>query len=373
MRQTIRLVVIGIAGLVFGAPSMAASGKPDLVVTSSEQLSAAVARVAGGQVIRLAPGVYSIVKIINAKFDTPLVITSASPSNPAVIAGLGIANSSGVTFTNVEFTSVGAPDGYYAFRLAGSQNLTFNNVNVHGDINGKPGEQLMGFYVSHCSSITFKNSKFHHINLAILTGYSNRITITGNQFYYLNKSGVQMAATSDVLIADNQFTNFILTPKTHPDVVQFFTAGTKIPSTKITITGNLYYRGTGQAAQGIFFGDETGSLPYSGLTITNNAMIGGMWNAIYLNNVAADTHVSNNYVASWPDSETAFKAWIFLTGDAASQPGVLQGNHAQQYIIDHRSTVPDGNDLLEGVSDNGISLLRRWQAEGHTITGALGQ
>lgn len=385
----IAAAAVGLSLLV--GPTSATAGIANPTVNSVAQLLAAIKTAQPGNIIRVAPGTYTRVIIVNANFSpsNPLVITASTASQLPVFVGFGVANSSGITFKNLEFTSVGSTDAYYAFRLSASHDLTFTHDDVHGDVNGVPGQQLMGFYLNLCSNITFSDSNFHHINLPILATKSSGVTITNNTIAYVNKSGLQFGQTSNVDIENNLFTNFVITPGTHPDVIQFYTAGTTAPASNITISNNLFARGRGAAAQGIFIQDETGQLPYHGLTVSNNAMIGGMWNAIYLRNVGSDTHVYNNVAATWSGNDvssqkpglfasfvsapvTNFIGWIFVSGDAANQSGVLMGNKAQAYLDPqgHQTKVPSGNTLLGPVTDQGSSLISSFQGS-HRIGSSI--
>ena len=384
------IAIATIAGSIAAATVQAVANPAIVTVSTAAQFQAALKSALAGNVIKLAPGTYNHLIALNVNFTTPVTITSADPRNPALLVGLGVANATGVTFTNLELTSVGSTDAYYAFRMANTTNITFVNNNIHGDVNGVPGNQLMGFYLNTCTNTNFLNNNFHHLNLAILSTKATGLNITGNQFSYLNKSGIQLATTSNVTIASNQFTNFKLTPGTHPDMIQYYTAGTTEASHDITITGNLFYRGSGDVIQGIFIKDETGHLPYHGLNITNNAIIGGMWNSIYLANVGSDTHVNSNVAATWagadvpgngtalaafmPVATTNFQGWIFVSGDAANQSGVLLGNRAQAYLDPNGKSMkpPPGNTLIGAVTDQGAALLHDWQATHASGTASQG-
>lgn len=365
-----------LGGVAFGVGLAALSSTPTLasapiVVTSTAQLLSALKHAVGGSTIELAPGTYSGVVISGIKNTQAITITSLQPSHPAVLVGLGVANSTGLNFSNLEMTAVGSKDSYFAFRVAGSSNLNFTGLDVHGALNATPGTQLSGFYFNQSSNITISDSHLHNLNNAISAGNETNFNISGNKFDLLNKGGIQMSSSSNVAIANNTFTDFKLTRGTHPDAIQFFTANTTKASHDISITGNLYTRGNGDPIQGIFIRDEAGNLPFKNLTVSDNAILGGMWNSIYIENAGSNLKVTGNVLATWPgldiaDASTSsqaqtipFKAYLFIKGGTGA---LITGNNSQVYLDSsgHLMATPPGNTLLGTITDNGNQLLKNW-------------
>src|SRR3546814_2773518 len=67
----------------------------------------------------------------------------------------------------------------------------------------------------------------------------------------------------------------------HADGIQLWTAGTNAPSKNIEISSNLIVGKLGAQMQGIFVTDQSGGkLPYSGITIKNNTLVGTAWHGI---------------------------------------------------------------------------------------------
>jgi hypothetical protein len=346
-----------------------------VTVSTTAGLTAALKSAHAGETIELAAGTYSGVVIQNANFATPVTITSVNPNNEAVLSGLKVATSSGLNFTHLELTTVGCTDPYYAFRISGSQNLSFSNLNVQGTIGSDPSTQLMGFYVSKCSNITITHSSFEYMSVAIDANSNTGLTISDNSFQYLNKGGIEIGGISNLNIANNNFTDFLTASGVHADAIQIFTAGTTTPDSNIVITGNLYDRGTGVPAQGIFVQDEVGTLPFNNVTIDNNTIIGGDWNAIFLSNATGTVQIDNNTVASWAGqdvvagSTTNFVSWIRLgntnlTGGTFANATVTEtGNEAQYFLGPNGKAVTPtaSNSLLGAVTDNGAALLSAWE------------
>ena len=78
-----------------------------VTVNSVAALNSALASSQAGETIKLAAGTYSGVSI-NQYSRGQVTITSADPNHHAVITGLKVANSSGVSFSGVDFSFAAA-------------------------------------------------------------------------------------------------------------------------------------------------------------------------------------------------------------------------------------------------------------------------
>lgn len=347
------------------------------MVTSYATLLVALKTAAPGDVIQLAAGSYFQPVLSGFHFAAPgVTLTSADPAHPAVLVGLGVAKCAGLTFKGLELTTVGyVHDPYYAFRLASCDQIAFTGCDVHGDPMLAPGAQITGFYVLDSSNISWTYNRLHDINAAIGANRNHGLTIANNSFSHLNKGGVELGGNSQVSITDNDFTDFHITRGTHADAVQIFTAGTMVIASDTVLTGNLFFRGSGDPIQGLFIQDEVGTLPFHNVTVRDNAVIGGMWDSIYLHaNFTGALTVENNIAVSWagPDWEstpagattpliTNFAGAIMLLGDLSHATVSESGNTAQGYSYGpgYVSNVP-GNVKLGPVTDFGASALYAW-------------
>ena len=329
----------------------------------------------GGEIIRLEPGKYSGLQINKAHFARPVTITSARPDQPAELMGFGMADSSGVTLRDVTLNSTGSSDKYFAFRIYDCENITFADLDVHGDLAAPPGDQLMGFYIAKSKKISITGSRFRHLNAGVVANNNSDFDISHNTFTHLNKGGVEMGGDSQVTITENRFSDFDLSQDTHADAIQFYTAGTHTSTEDLTISGNLILRGRGDPIQGILLGEEVGTLPYRNLTIVDNAVIGSMWNAIRVAHADASLVVRDNIVASWRGRDnvppagsgnpahtfTNFLGMIFVGGDLSTAKVTETGNLAQGYTGAAKQTgTPSGSRLMGPVYDEGRALVRTW-------------
>src|SRR3546814_18636009 len=103
--------------------------------------------------------------------------------------------------------------------------------------------------------------------------------LSGNSFHTMRSDGVRGGGTNDVVISNNYFTDFHPVGADHPDAIQLWTTNTTESARNISITGNVFERGDGDIIQGIFLRDQSGGkLPYQDVTISDNIVLGGMYN-----------------------------------------------------------------------------------------------
>ena len=372
-----------------------------VTVNSAAQLSSALASAHAGDTIQLAAGTYTQLVLNNVNFSSAVTITSADSAHPAVLAGLKVNASSGLTFNNVEMTTLGSGDAYYAFRISDSSNVNFNQVNVHGDPTQAPSTQLTGFYISGSTGVSVTNSSMHDMDSAIVANNDTGLTISNNSFSNLSKGGVEMGGSSNVVINNNTFTNFYVGLGIHADAVQGYTSSATTAASNISITNNVITRGAGDAVQGIFIQDEQGNQPYHNLTIANNSVLGGMWNSVY---VAADVtgtlNVTNNLATSWVGADpgaatsasaiptTSFQAGLVLDGNFSGAQVTETGNTAQYYLSNGvQVSPPAGNTQVATINSvsnmqdlhtavvaaaTASSLMEHATVAGNLLTGATG-
>jgi hypothetical protein len=335
-------------------------------VNSTTGLNAALKTAHAGDTIELASGVYTREIVSNVHFTSPVTITSADTNKPAKIAFLGVANSSGLTFSNLEIT--GSADNYAQARISNSQNLNFVHVTVHGDMTAAPYTQLNGFYILGCSTVNISHSDFEAVNSGIVVARTSGLSITDSAFHNLSKGGVELAQTNNVTITGNNFSDFHTMSNGHGDAVQFLTYGTTSASSNINISDNLIDRGSGVPLQGIFMRDEAKNMPFNNVTIDNNTIIGGEWNAIALTHATGKVQIEGNAIGSWAGANvvaggsTTFMSWIDL-GDLSGAALTETGNNAQAYINGGVRTSPTGNTTMAAITDEGASLMHTWAAQ----------
>ena len=212
-----------------------------IIVGSSTALTSALKAAQGGDTIQLAPGTYSALSISNLNFAQGVTITSADPGNQAVLTNFNITGSSGLTFSNVEMFA--KMPSYYAFQVRDSSNIKFDNVNLHGSLDGDAGNDPIGLQILNSSRISVTNSEFQQLHKALSIGSSSDIMVQGNLTHHMRSDGFNFAEVKNIKVLNNTFHDFNPVGEDHPDAIQFWTVGTKVASQDILIDGNVIMRG----------------------------------------------------------------------------------------------------------------------------------
>ena len=200
------------------------------------------------------------------------------------------------------------------------------------------------------SYVTVSNSHFHELSDAINPVGNQAVTFTGNTFDLLHDDGIAGGDNTQITISNNLFTSFDHTGSVHPDAIQFWTAGTTKSSSDIVIKDNVIDRGSGVAVQGIFLNDEVGTLPFKNVSITNNVVIGEMYNGIAILH-ATNATLSGNTVIAAEDQPS----WIGVINVASAQ---LDDNVATTFKLTGSSVVGHGDVLATSLTlqDDGTYL-----------------
>ena len=285
-------------------------------VYSTAQLTTALAAAKGGETILLGAGTYSTLGLNRTTPASMVTVTSADASNPVLIPGMEIDDSSNLTFKNIEITLNTRTMTH--LNLINSTNVHFDRIEFHDSINKNRGSVLLRWG----SNLSIKNSEFYDMESGIRVVTTSDIVLSGNSIHDIYGDGIQVNGSSNITIKNNTLTDLYSSPGDHPDAIQFFTYGQTGPARNITITGNTYTRGNGGITQGIFMGNEA-SIHYQDVVISGNRIIGGMYNGIAIGGVDRAT-ITNNIVQGYTDMDS----WI-LIGD--STDSILSNNRASSY------------------------------------------
>jgi Ca2+-binding RTX toxin-like protein len=321
-------------------------------VSNSTELLNTLRVAHSGDVILLASGNYANISIKNLNFTGDVTITSKDPAHAAVLSGLNISGSSGLNFSNLEVAvnpAFGNP-----LQVIASRDIHFDRLNVHGSLDGDPSNDTSAMLIRTSSDVSVTNSEFQQLANAVAHLDNNGLLISGNSFHDLRFDGVRGGGSSNVVISKNYFTDFYRSGTDHPDAIQFWTTNTTTSAHDITVSDNVFFRGSGTAAQGIFLRDETNVLPYQHVTITGNLIIGGLYNGIMVDG-AQDLKVTNNVVSGLPDMQS----WIRLQDIT----GLTEtGNKATQFKGDVNVTgkIDSGNLTFLTPADSGRALIQQW-------------
>jgi Ca2+-binding RTX toxin-like protein len=329
-------------------------------VSNTTDLLSALHSAHDGDTILLAAGNYSVLSASNLNFANGITIASADDTHPAVLAGINLQSSSGVTFKGLEVTV--DPRIGVAVNIGNDNNIHLDGLNIH-DVAGVDG---VGVNLRNSTNVTLANSNIHDASVGVQHLDDSNIVISGNYIHNLQGDGIKGGGSSYVTINNNYLTDFTTHPGDHPDAIQFWTVNTTTTAHDITITNNVYSRGAGDALQGIFMGNEN-DIPYQNVTISGNAFSGTMYHGISVFE-ADNVHVTGNFVQGYSD----MTSWIMMQSTTNSS---LDNNEATSYMYANSGNVglQVGNDASLNLANIGDeSGLDQWlRAQGRAPDGSL--
>jgi len=333
-----------------------------ITVSSTSALISALKAAQAGDTVQLAPGVYSSVAISGLNFAQDVIVTSADPANAAVLTGLSVSRSSGLTFQDLEFV-VNPANGSNPFKVTGSQDIHFKRLDVHGSLDGNPQNDGGAFMIRTSTDVSVEDSEFHELAIGIGHLDNNHLLISNNEFHHIMMDGVRGGGSSWVTITGNDFSDFYREEGVHPDAIQFWTSNTTVATHDITITNNTFQRGDGGPAQGIFLGNEA-KIPYENITITGNAIIGGMYNGISIafgNKVV----ISDNLVLGYTDMASKIRV-------DDSRNVTISDNTTSHFVLQRNGEgiVQTGNTITSNLPIGDTKTLEAWQVE-HPLTSSV--
>ena len=341
-------------GVVPGAGTASASAVT--AVGSSDGLYTALLTAHSGDTILLAPGTYAAIDLSGFHFAGPVTIQSADSASQAVLTGLNINGSSGLSFDHLVMTTPGAT----AVSVANSSDIAFSALTVRGTSGGNDG---VGFMIRDSSAVSVTGSDFSKLGSAIGQVHDNGLTLSNNTFHGLEADGIFGGGSSHVVVSGNTFSDFHPQAGDHPDAIQFWGATDGTHGNDVTISDNVITRGTGDVIQGIFI-ESTDNV-----TITGNALTGTMFNGI---SVSTTDHalISGNYVQGFADMDSR----IVVRGQSVDV-SVLH-NSAQAVInfleggLPNPGYVASDNTIIAGAAPNDLSAVTAWLAL-HSATDAV--
>lgn len=325
-----------------------------LQVSSASELSRAWTCAPPGAVIQLAAGDYGELRIAN-RTRGEITIRSGEAEDPAEFTSLTIASSSGVTIENLRFTRRPLKQAY-GLLVVGSQGVHVQNSEFAGP--GTEGETrpLAAVMLRDSTGLAIRRSHFSRYRHGIALLNVGEVIIADNRFADLQTDGIRGGGASNIVIERNKFTNFHPAPKDHPDGIQLWSTQQTKSAHNIAIRDNLIYRGTGAPTQGIFVRDTFGQAPFENVSITNNIVLGGLFNGITVAGVRQGK-IFGNTVIPFPDQDSRIRL-------EAANDTELAGNVAGRFVLRGDIRNIDNKTVLPRIAVEDI--VRRWQAERDT-------
>lgn len=289
-----------------------------ITVSSTQALYAALANAKGGEIIKLAGGNYGDFALeaksgFDITFPSNVTITSADPLHPASFSGLYMRGVENLTLDSVVFDykfTAGDPIYQRPFDVIGGDHITIRNSTFDGDAAKGVSTEADGFgygiglSVRGASNVTIDSNEFYNFHRGLVVNDSDAVVVTGNDLHSMRTDGMDFSEVHGARIEGNHLHDFKGSPTSldHPDMIQFWTNGTKEPSTDITIRGNVLDIGEGSATHSIFMRNDqvdrglAGSeMFYRNVVIEENVITNGHLHGITVGETAGLT-IRNNSV-----------------------------------------------------------------------------
>ncbi len=388
MRHVIRLLVLVVAtlGLLYLVAGTVKTGGASGIGTASTLGGALQSRIAAatpGDVLLLEPGDYGKLDIREIR---DLTLRSADPAHPAVFAALAVGLVDGLvldgilfdyTFTDADIDA-SVKGLNWPFKIQKSSNVTIRNSVFDGDIltAGRPAEvgfpAASGLVVRFVNGFTLENCEVFGFQRGLGIDNSSKVVIRGNNIHGLRMDGMNLAALSTALIEGNHVHDFNrnLATGDHADMIQFWTAGTKVPSTNITIRGNLLDSGAGLYTQSIFMRNEVfdqgkagPEMLYRNLLIEQNVILNAHLHGITVgegdgivirNNTLIHNPVSNgpeNNPGLWIPSIILARRSVNVTVTANISAEIILKDLINKWDVSGNLTAQDRNPTASGWYD----------------------
>ena len=323
----------------------------DIICATAAELTAALGSAKSGDRILLEAGNYSNVQLKGLSFDSAVTITSRDPGNPATLTGLTVSNSQGLSFSNLHL-DFSSPWTVWNAQITGSSNIVFSGMNIHGSLNGNPGDDQSGILVKDSKNVTITGSEFQQLDHGISLSNNTGVRIENNRMHDIRADGVIAVATSNVQIVGNAFTDFYPSGGDHPDAIQFLTRGATEKAHDILVSGNLITRGEGAIIQGIFITDQIG-IGYDRVTVTDNVVVGAMYNGIMVSSTNGVV-VTGNTIVAYSD----MGSYLRVNNSTNAE---VSNNQAMVFNLNGTTNLSQsGNTIIAALQDNSTNALAHW-------------
>lgn len=285
--------LIATAVLCVGICSNAVSAQGIIRLTPSDDIAATVENTSAGTVIELATGNYGILALraVGGDANAPITLRSKDPKRPAVVTGMDLRKVNHLVLDGLLFDyTFDLQDDLTLrpFQVFNSTDLTIENSLFDGDVadRGVAGQGVFptafGLSVRASNQINIENNEIRKFFNGIAIDHSADVRIVRNDVHSIRMDGMKFTQIERMLIEGNKIHDFLraIDSGDHADMIQFWTARTKRPSTDIIIRNNVLNSGLGWYTQSIFMRNDvvdTGKggreMYYRNLTIEGNVII----------------------------------------------------------------------------------------------------
>jgi hypothetical protein len=304
IKMPYRKIVSALLGFVL--LSLSGVAQAEVFLVTPDSLTASLEKAAPGSELHLAPGDYGSLRLSGdySKGGKPITLRSQDPAHPARVSRFAIRGANGLVLSDIvfdyRFTKGDDINREKPFQIMESTDITIRNALFDGDLAQSDKVALNGFgagfglVVRKAKGVVLENNELRRWSRAMVISESSNIVLRGNNIHALRSDGLDFAAVQHVQIEGNFFHDFARSPTStdHPDMIQFWTNGTKTPSVDVRIRNNIFNSGAGLWTQSIFMRNEevdTGrqgdAMYYRDFEISGNVIINAHLHGITMGEV----------------------------------------------------------------------------------------
>ena len=347
-REISRPTVIGLAIACLVMPAAACGRSNASPPTTAQALSDRVHHAKPGDRILLPAGDYGALKLKRRRIAAPGVIIEAAPGAKVTFSSILLNGVEGVTIRGVDVDVASEGIGVM---VGHSSRITLAALNIHAP-KGKAPNAVM---LRDAHDVTVEDCDIHDVGFGVAFLESDHLKILRNNFTDLQVDSIRGSA-SDTQVIGNHAQNFHPQQGDHPDFIQFWGPGEGAHNKGNVIKDNVYQRGNGDVAQGVFIEDN------DDIEISGNALLGPMYNAIALARVNRAL-IEGNFVQSYQDMDARI-----VTRGASSD--VTVRNNTAASIIDYKEEgkpnpnyKEEANTPIRAVKIGDTKDLQAWLAK----------
>jgi Right handed beta helix region len=248
------------------------SSAAEVVVSSREELREALQAAKGGEEIALAAGDYGLLSIDARKYGWAMyprtvTIKAKDPENRPVFRGIDLRRVTNLAFSGIVVDYEFAPGDSGRLRIVNikeSKGVSLTGSLLDGALIYGTASPADGFAtaialaVDNSSDIAIENNEIRTWHRGAVFGAVDGLKVRGNKFHGMTSDGLDFVNVDNAVIEENHIHDFSIPAqsKAHPDMIQFWTKGSKSPSTNVLIRNNFLDAGAGNWTQSIFIRNE---------------------------------------------------------------------------------------------------------------------
>ncbi|KAB2540729.1 hypothetical protein AL035_16195 [Salipiger aestuarii] len=279
------------------------------IITSQAEFEAAYTELAAGAggVIKLdtagGPYVLSHYDVGNEQVDAPVMITSLTPEEPAVLRSVYMRNHENFHLSDVRIEE----DSGTLITIQNTTNSGIYQSEIASIAEGSGGVSeaaggatigASGADIRQVENFNFVGNEMHHLFHGATFREVVGLTYTNNELHSLQGDGTRLGGVQDALIADNWFHDFLGSTHAynHSDFVQIWGKNIWLNNKDITIQSNFFDNSSGPAYQVIFGHNEDyeeNGLLFENITVDNNVIWGSAYHGISVSDTL-NMAVTNN-------------------------------------------------------------------------------